>query len=90
MRIAFFRQKRNFPKQGAGTNKNTILVLFIISLSFFLLAQFIPSRKGDALNDDMFRASEIMGEAIAALKECQSEGGLLLEPENDPNQTGLI
>ncbi|UCE20710.1 MAG: poly-gamma-glutamate system protein, partial [Candidatus Aminicenantes bacterium] len=67
-----------------------ILVLFIISLSFFLLAQFIPSRKGDALNDDMFRASEIMGEAMAALKECQSEGGLPLDRDNDPNQTGLI
>ncbi len=90
MKDALFKRKRNFPKQGAGTNKNTILVLFIISLSFFLLAKFIPSRKGDALNDDMFRASEIMGEAIDALKECQSEGGLPLDRENDPNQTGLI
>ncbi len=90
MKDTLFKRKRNFPKQGAGTNKNTILILFIISLSFFLLAQFIPSRKGDALNDDMFRASEIMGEAIDALKECQSEGGLPLDRENDPNQTGLI
>lgn len=88
--MAFFRQKRNFPKQGAGTNRNTILVLFIISLSFFLLAQFIPFRKGDSISGDMLRASEIMGEALAALKECQSEGGLPLDRENDPNQTGLI
>jgi poly-gamma-glutamate system protein len=90
MNGTFFSRKRNFPKQGAGTNKNTILVLFIISLSFFLLAQFIPFRKEDALNTDMFQASGIMKEAMAVLKECKSEGGLHPETESDPNQTGLI
>ncbi len=90
MQIAFFRQKRNLPKQDAGTHRNTILVLFIISLFFFLLVRFIPFRKGDNISEDMFRASEIMGEAIAALRECQSEGGLHLNTESDPNQTGLI
>lgn len=90
MRREFFRRKRSFPKQGAGTNKNTILVLLSISFLFFLLARFIPYRKGDSLIEDMIRASEMMEEAIAALHECQSEGGLHLEPENDPNQTGLI
>ncbi len=90
MKDNLFKRKRSFPKQSIETGRNTILVLFIISLSFFLLAQFIPLRKGDALNDDMFRASEIMGEAIAVLKECQIERGLPLDTENNPNQTGLI
>lgn len=90
MQIAFFRQKRNFPKQGAETDRKTILVLFIISLLFFLLARFIPSRKGDVISEDMIHASDIMEEALAVLKECRSERGLHLEPENDPNQTGLI
>jgi poly-gamma-glutamate system protein len=90
MNITFFSRKRNFPKQSVETGRNTILVLFITSFSFFLLAQIIPFRKGDAVSEDMFRASEIMGEAMAALRECQSERGLRIEPENDPNQTGLI
>lgn len=90
MQSAFFKQKRSFPKQGAGADRNTILVLFIISLLFFLLVRFIPFRKGDAVSEDMFKASEIMEEAMAALRECQREGGLLLDTENDPNQTGLI
>jgi poly-gamma-glutamate system protein len=90
MQRAFFRRKRDFPKQGAEFSRNTILILLAISLSLFLLAQFIPFRKGDALNADMFRASEIMHEAMAALKECQKERSLPLDPESDPNQTGLI
>ena len=90
MQGAFFIRKRSFPKQGAGTNRNTVLLLLIISLLFFLLAQFIPFGKGDALNADMFRASEIMGEAMVALRECRSERGFHLDTENDPNQTGLI
>ncbi|MGD8536815.1 MAG: poly-gamma-glutamate system protein [Candidatus Aminicenantes bacterium] len=88
--FSFFRKNRNFPKQDAGTGRHTILVLFIISLLFFLLVRFIPFRKGDALTEDMFQASEIMEEAMAALRECQREGGLHLDTENDPNQTGLI
>lgn len=87
---AFFKQKRSFPKQGAETNRNTILALFVISLLFFLLVRFIPYRKGEALHENMIHASEIMDEALAVLKECRNERGLHLDSESDPNQTGLI
>jgi poly-gamma-glutamate system protein len=90
MNSTFFSRKRNFPKKSVETGRNTILVLFIISSLFFLLVRFIPYRKGDAVSEDMFQASEIMEEAMVALRECQSERGLHLDTENDPNQTGLI
>jgi len=90
MQSAFFRRKRSFPKQGAETGRNTIFILLIISLLFFLLVRFIPYRKGDAVSEDMIQASEIMEEAMVALRECQSEGGIHLDTESDPNQTGLI
>ena len=90
MNRTFFSRKRNFPKQIVKTGRNTILVLFIISFFFFLLVRFIPYRKGDAVSEDMFKASGIMEEALAALRKCQSERGLHLDTENDPNQTGLI
>ncbi|MGD2245475.1 MAG: poly-gamma-glutamate system protein [Candidatus Aminicenantes bacterium] len=70
--------------------KHSILLLFTLSLLFFLLVRFIPYRRGDAVSEDMFQASEIMEEAMTVLKGCRSEGGLYLDTENDPNQTGLI
>jgi poly-gamma-glutamate system protein len=87
---AFFKRKRSFPKQGAETDGKTILVLFIISFLFFLLARFIPYRRGDTVSEDMINASDIMEEALVVLKECRSERGLHLDTESDPNQTGLI
>ncbi len=87
---AFFRKKRSFPKQGAETDRNTILFLFIISLLFFLLVRFIPYKRADAVSEEMIRASEIMEEAMGALRDCKSEAGLPIDTESDPNQTGFI
>jgi poly-gamma-glutamate system protein len=90
MRRLFLKGIRHFPKQGAGKNKRTLLLLFIISLLFFLLVRLVPLRKSDAIMEDMIHASRIMEEAMAALRECTSERGLTLDEKNDPNRTGLI
>lgn len=90
MKDKFFWGKRNIPKEGTGKNQTAILILFALSLLFFVLARFLPSREGESVKDDMIRASEIMTEAMGALRECHREKGLILDKTIDLNQTGLI
>jgi len=86
----FFYRKKNIPKEDAGKNERTILVLFALSLLFFVLAKFFPSREASKIKGEMTRASEIMAEATDVIKECCGEKGLLLDKNIDLNQTGLI
>ncbi len=86
----FFRQKRNIPKEDLGKNAKTILILFTLSLLFFLLARFIPEREAEQDKKMMIEASQIMKEAIDVLQECQEEKGISIDKRRDPNQTGLI
>jgi poly-gamma-glutamate system protein len=81
---------RNIPKLGSGKNQRTILILFLLSVLFFLLVRFIPSREGDTVQEEMIRASKIMSQAMDILRECRKEKGLFFDKRNDPNQTGLI
>ena len=90
MKSRFWSRKGNIPIQRYGKNQTTILLLFAVSLVFFLLARFFPFDKKDSVQTDMLRASRIMEDAIAALRECRIEKDLGLDSENDPNQTGLI
>ena len=90
MKNRFLSRKGSIPKQGYGKNQNTILLLFAVSLVFFLLARFFPSGKKDAIQMDMLQASRIMEDAMAALRKCRTGRDLVLDSESDPNQTGLI
>jgi poly-gamma-glutamate system protein len=90
MKSRLWSRKGNIPKQGYGKSQNTILLLFTLSLVFYLLAHFFPFGKKNTVLSDMLQASEVMEDAIAALRECRVEKGLVLDSESDPNQTGLI
>jgi len=81
---------RRIPKKDSGKYGRTILLLFLVSLVFFLLVGFFPFRKGEAVQLQMLEAAEFMKEAVAAVKKCQTEQGLILDRNYDPNQTGLI
>lgn len=81
---------RTIPKVGSGKNQRAILVLFFLSILFFVLARFIPSREGDATQEEMLRASTIMSSATEVLRECQQKRGFLLDVRSDVNQTRLI
>lgn len=81
---------RTIPKVGSGKNQRVILVLFFLSILFFVLARFLPSREGDATQEEMTRASQIMSNAAKVLRECQQKRGLILDAKSDVNQTGLI
>ena len=86
----FFSRKRNIPKEDTGRNQGVILVLFALSILFFVLAKSFPSREGDKLKGEMIRASEIMAEAVDVIRECRREKGSILDKNIDLNQTGLI
>jgi poly-gamma-glutamate system protein len=86
----FFNRKRNIPKEDTGRNQGVILVLLALSILFFVLAKFLPSREGAKVKGEMIRASEIMAEAVDVIKECRAAKGLILDKNIDLNQTGLI
>lgn len=82
--------RREIPKQGNRKNEGAILILFTLSLAFFLLARFIPSKQAEAAKSEMLRASKTMAEALTAIRECRHEKGLAFDESGDPNLTGLI
>jgi poly-gamma-glutamate system protein len=86
----FFYRKRNFPKEDAGKDQRVILVLFALSLLFFVLVKFFPSREAANIKQEMIEASEIMAEAMDVIKECRGAKGLIPDENIDLNQTGLI
>ncbi len=90
MKNRFFSRARDIPRQGSEKNRKTILLLLAVSLVFFSLSWFLPLGKGGSLQNDMLKASKIMEEAVKALGECRKERGSDLDPESDPNRTGLI
>lgn len=86
----FFNPKRFVPKQGEDQDQKNILVLFLVSLLFFISVKVIPFKGMERLRTQMFDASRIMVEAMDSLRECQNEQGILVDKESDPNRTGLI
>ena len=82
--------KRNIPKEGSEKDEKSILILFFLSLLFFMLAKFIPSFASAPVIEEMIKASRIMADAESTLKECQKEKGIVIDKNSDPNQTGLI
>lgn len=82
--------KRNIPKDGSEKDQKSILILFFLSLLFFMLAKFVPSFASAPVIEEMKKASRIMADAESELKECQKEKGIVIDKNRDPNQTGLI
>lgn len=78
-------------KSSYRSQKKPLLFgLFILSLVFFLLARFIPSREAGALQEEMTEASQIMSDAMAVLRECRKAKNLAIDPSSDVNRTGII
>ncbi len=81
---------RRVPKAASGKYGRTTLILFLVSLVFFLLIRFFPLRQGEAVQRQMLQAAGFMEEALAAVRKCQLEKGIIPDRSSDPNQTGLI
>ncbi len=88
-KLPFYR-KRNIPKEDTGRNQGVILVLFALSILFFVLAKSFPSREAAKAKAEMIRASEIMAKAVDTIRECRGGKDLILDKSIDLNQTGLI
>ena len=81
---------RRVSKAASGKYKRTTLLLFLVSLVFFFLIRFFPFRQGEAVQRQMLQAAGFMEEALAAVRKCQLEKGIIPDRSSDPNQTGLI
>ncbi|UCC40116.1 MAG: poly-gamma-glutamate system protein [Candidatus Aminicenantes bacterium] len=86
----FFVQKRDIPKAGTEKNHRPILILFALSVLFFVLSRHIPFRDVSRIEREMTEASRIMREAVDIIRGCQEERGITLDRDSDINMTGLI
>lgn len=86
----FFLRRRYIPKQASEKIQRVVFILCAISLLFFVLAWIVPFQEGVKVKKEMIKASEIMEQALAALRRCQEEKGVAIDKENDFNKTGLI
>ena len=82
--------RRYIPKQGSEKIQRVVFILCALSLLIFVLARAIPFKQEEKVKKEMIRASEIMEEALAALRECRMERNIPIDRESDFNQTGLI
>jgi poly-gamma-glutamate system protein len=86
----FFTRNRDIPKVMDRRNQRPILVLFTLSLLFFVLSRYVPFKDADRIRREMTDASKIMSEALEIIRECREEKGLALDRGSDINATGLI
>lgn len=82
--------KRNIPKVTNRRNQRPILILFALSLLFFVLSRYIPFKDADRIKGEMTEASRIMSKAVDIIRECREEKGFTLDRDSDINMTGLI
>lgn len=71
-------------------SEKKILILALISLSFFGLYKLLPFDSGAAKDRDMVAAAETMNKAIEALRACALEKKIPMDAREDLNRTGLI
>jgi poly-gamma-glutamate system protein len=64
--------------------------LFAISLVFFLMAKIVPPHQAKPIREEMIAASQVMFEAMEALKRCRGSKGLGIDSSSDVNRTGVI
>jgi poly-gamma-glutamate system protein len=76
-------------KPAGGRIFSAIYAAAILSVVYLLLARFFPTG-APGVRDEMIAASRLMARSTAALKECRTGRGLLIDPSADPNETGLI
>jgi poly-gamma-glutamate system protein len=67
-----------------------ILLVFLISIFFFMITFCVPYRGRSELYEMMIKASENMSTALNAVKNCRIEKGMEINSEFDINQTAII
>ena len=67
-----------------------ILAAGLLSLAAFWVFRSMPPDAAPGCADAMVRAGHIMKQAILAIRMQREQGGARLDPQADPNRTGLI
>ena len=61
----------------------------VLSVAYAAFLALRPAR-GPTLRDEMLQASTLMAAAEAAVRDCRVKAGVAIDPEADPNGTGLV
>ncbi|HSA94438.1 MAG TPA: poly-gamma-glutamate system protein, partial [Acidobacteriota bacterium] len=61
----------------------------VLSVAYAAFLALRPAR-GPILRDEMLQASTLMAAAEAAVRDCRVKAGVAIDPEADPNGTGLV
>lgn len=85
-----YHLKKNFPREGDGKSPKSVLIIFFLSILFFILGIKLPFKEVNVTKEEMLKASKIMEEAMCALKSCREAEGRLIDKNTDINETGLI
>ncbi len=83
-------RKKPDSKVGNKDHFRLMTLLFFLSALFFVLAKVVPFHTSQALIHQMVTSSKIMAKAMAVVRNCQKNQGILMNKEQDPNLTGLI
>ena len=73
----------------AGRLSGSVYLAAGLSLVYLLSVQLLPL-PAPAARAEMLEASRLMARATRAVGECRDAKGIRLDPEADPNGTGLI
>ena len=82
--------KPRFPKEGEGKSPGFFLLIFFLSVGFFLTAKLIPIPTADALKAEMIRASRHMAQAVKVIHKCKKDQNYFSETEIASSQPALI
>lgn len=74
---------------AAGRPFAAVYAAAALSLVYLALARLLPSPDA-AARPEMFAAARLMARATSALRECRLARGIGVDPQADPNGTGLI
>lgn len=85
-----FMRRRFVPDEGTGRDGILLFLLFILSALFFVAVKVVPFTGAENIKREMTAASEIMDRGLGVIRDCRDEKGIPVNPQNDPNRTGLI
>ena len=85
-----FRERSRYPKIFPKKREKTIGWIFLLSLSFFLLSQFLPFPDTQQIQTKMEEASSVMAESTKIICRCRMNKDIAIDPSVDVNKTGLI
>ncbi len=85
-----FRRRIICSCKEDSRRKIHLSIVFVLSIFFIFWVYFFPGERQEKLAKEMRLAALTMAEALESVKKCRIIKEIPLEPEVDPNLTGII